>query len=179
MININPKRGYMIIEGWNLNLYLKKKKSPNLFENKSVRVMLKFLGAFRFLLLNHISECIKISVFFLSTALVLQNVFFFFFCPSVLTIGILLVLCFFFFFETTVHIIEVQSVGFLFMYLFHSSLIYFNCWYLSCQTIDITCFIYDIFQLKVMLLYVDVNIDLVFCSLGLWSLLCPCFLILF
>lgn len=28
----------------------------------------------------------------------------------------------------------------------------------------ITCFIYDVFQLKVMLLYVDVNIDLVFCS---------------
>ena len=50
---------------------------------------------------------------------------------------------------------------------------------LSCQTVDITCFIYDIFQLKVMLLYVDVNIDLVFCSLGFWSLLCPWFPILF
>ena len=92
--------------------------------------------------------------------------------------GILLVLCVFFPFETTVHILEVQSVGFLFMYLFHSSLIYFNCWYLRCQTVDITCFIYDVFQLKVMLLYVDVNIDLVFCSLGLWSLLRPWFLTL-
>lgn len=30
-----------------------------------------------------------------------------------------------------------------------------------------------------MLLYVDVNIDLVFCSLGFWSLLCPWFLSLF
>lgn len=30
-----------------------------------------------------------------------------------------------------------------------------------------------------MLLYVDVNIDLVFCSLGFWSLLCPWFLVLF
>lgn len=31
-----------------------------------------------------------------------------------------------------------------------------------------------------MLLYVNVNIDLVFCSLGFWSLLCvPGFLILF
>lgn len=86
--------------------------------------------------------------------------------------------CMFFPFETTVHILEVQSVGFLFMYLFHSSLIYFNCWYLSCQTVDITCFIYDVFQLEVMLLYVDVNIDLVFCSLGLWSSLCPWFLTL-
>lgn len=63
------------------------------------------------------------------------------------------------------------------MYLFHSSLIILIVD--TCQTVDITCFIYDIFQLKVMLLYVDVNIDLVFCSLVFWSLLCHWFLFLF
>lgn len=133
--------------------------------------MLKSGGLSDFSFLPHFWFLKNTVLFFLSAALVLQNVVFFFsfFCPSVLIIGNTTGFMCFFPFETTVHILEVQSVGFLFMYLFHSSLIYFNCWYLRCQTVDITCFIYDVFQLKVMLLYVDVNIDLVFCSLGLWS----------
>ena len=165
-----------MIEGWNLNLYLKKKITKSIWKQVN-SCYAEIWVPFRFLLFSHISESLKIRFVFLSTALVLQNVFF-----SSLFLSISInywdttgFVCFFPF-ETTVHILEVQSVGFLFMYLFHSSLIYFNCWYLSCQTVDITCFIYDIFQLKVMLLYVDVNIDLVFCNLGLWSLLSPRFL---
>lgn len=172
-VTVNLQRGRVTTEGWNLNLSLKK-ITKSIWKQVSL-CYAEILGAFIFLLSNHISECIKISVF------VPQPLYskIYFFCPSVLTIGILLVLYVFFLCDNSAYIIEVQSVGLLFVYLFHSSLIYFNCWYLSCQTVDITCFIYDIFQLKVMLLYVDVNIDLVFCSLGSWSLLCSWFLILF
>lgn len=87
--------------------------------------MLKFGGAFIVFLSYQISECIKIPVFFHSPCTP-KYVFGFFLSISINYWDTTGFVCFFFF-ETTVHIIEVQSVGFLFMYLFHSSLIYFNC----------------------------------------------------
>ena len=82
-ININLKGDIHDDRGLKLKSVLKKKKSPNLFENKPVHVMLKSGGLSDFSFLPHFWFLKNTVLFFLSAALVLQNVVFFFLFLSI------------------------------------------------------------------------------------------------